>query len=277
MLNKKTIIKLISALPIALIAISPNIAYADNSGGEQSSSETSQSKESVSYQSAYWRCINKENGQVLQTMYADTVKVVDGVPERKMFNLGQVPKQIGDYQLAGQVTTKLEVDPSNPSGMTYIDCDYLPAHHSEADEHHIQPDKQQNIVNDAKKAYRNYHHTDKGFVVPGYYDQHNQYHPTMSLDEWRQKNKMPGTVTPGPNSKTQIAAAKNKAKKQEKNKVPGSKEKAKKAAMAKNKAEVKAQNRNANILKFVVIPLIALAIISIFIPWQKIKGKHSHK
>lgn len=44
MLNKKTIIKLISALPIALIAISPNIAYADNSGGEQSSSETSQIK-----------------------------------------------------------------------------------------------------------------------------------------------------------------------------------------------------------------------------------------
>lgn len=271
MFKKKNLIKACALVPLAFILASPTVTYADNNDPE--SSETSQSNQkNISYQSAYLRCINQSNGQIIQTMYADTVKVVNGVPERKTFNLGQVPQQIGNYKLTKNPSTKVAVDPDNPSGITYIECDYyLPAHHDNEDHH--QAELQQNVVNEAKKTYREFHHTDKGFIAPGYYDKQNQYHPTMSLDEWRQRNNMPNSITPGQNNKAQIAAAKKKIDKK-KNKLKKAK---KKAALAKKKQAVQVQNRNMNIFKFIVIPLIALAIISIFIPWQRLKRKHSTK
>lgn len=274
MLKKKMLIKICAILPLSLLLVTPTVTYADNS--DQASTESSKSNQkNISYQSAYLRCVNQANGQVIQTMYADTVKVVNGVPERKTFDLGQIPRQIGNYKLAKTSSSSVEVDPDNPSGMTYIECDYyLPTHHDENDNHHNHPiETHQNIVNEAKKAYRAYHHTDKGFVAPGYYDSQNQYHPTMSLDEWREKNNIPSSITPGQNSKAQIAATKKKVA-NKKNKLKKAK---KKAAVAKRNAAVQAQNRNMNIFKFIVIPLIALAIISIFLPWQKLKRKHSTK
>lgn len=101
MLNKrKFLIKLCAALPAALLlTTTPVLADENDQTNQPQTSETN--KQNVTYQSLYWRCINQYTGQTLQVMYADTVKVVNGVPERQFFNMGQLPERIGDFEIAG--------------------------------------------------------------------------------------------------------------------------------------------------------------------------------
>lgn len=275
--NKKSLIKICAVLPVAMLCLSTNPVYADQN--DQSSSQTQSSetnKENVSYQTLYIRCINQANGQVLQTFYADTVKVVDGQAQRKNFNIGQIPNKIGQYQLAEKPGNSITVDPTNPSGVTYLTCDYyLPqSKQSSSSAKQTPANKQPNVVRDARNAYQAYHHTAKGFVAPGYYDSQNQHHPKMSMDEWRRRNNMPGSVTPGLTSKKQIAKAKQKANKNS-NKVANKK---KKAAIAKSQVKMEAKDRNSNIFKFIVVPLILIVIIIVMIPrkfWHRKFGKHT--
>lgn len=280
MLHQKFFIKMCAVLPVAMLCLSTSPVYADESDQSSSQAQSSETnKENVSYQTLYIRCINQANGQVLQTLYADTVKVVDGQPERKNFNIGQIPNKIGQYQLAEKSGSAVSVDPTNPSGVTYLTCDYyLPQNKQNSSSVKQTPtNKQQNIVQDARNAYRAYHHTTKGFIAPGYYDSQNHYHPSMSMDEWRRRNNMPGSVTPGLTSQKQIANAKQKANTKAKKAARIAKKK-KKAALARSNAKMEAKDRNSNIFKFVVIPLILVVIIAVMIPrkfWHKKFGKHA--
>ena len=124
--KRKFLIKLCAALPAALLlTTTPVLADENDQTNQPQTSEPN--KQNVTYQSLYWRCINQYTGQTLQVMYADTVKVVNGVPERQFFNMGQLPERIGDFEIAGNPSyggRALEVDPNNPSGVTYIDCAY---------------------------------------------------------------------------------------------------------------------------------------------------------
>ncbi|MCT7705396.1 hypothetical protein L2505_02985 [Lactobacillus gasseri] len=39
--------------------------------------------------------------------------------------------------------------------------------------------------------YKAYHGTPDGYIAPGYYDDDNMFHATMTVDEWIKKNRMP--------------------------------------------------------------------------------------
>lgn len=39
--------------------------------------------------------------------------------------------------------------------------------------------------------YKAYHGTDEGYIAPGYYDDDNMFHATMTVEEWKKKNHMP--------------------------------------------------------------------------------------
>lgn len=280
MLHKKFFIKMCAVLSVAMLCLSTSPAYADESDQSSSQAQSSETnKDDVSYQTLYIRCVNQANGQVLQTLYADTVKVVDGQAERKNFNIGQIPNKIGQYQLADNPGDAISVDPTNPSGVTYLTCNYyLPqSKRNSSSVNHTPTTKRQNIVRDARNAYQAYHHTTKGFVAPGYYDRQNNYHPLMSMDEWRRRNNMPGSVTPGLTSKKQITKAKQKVEKKKAKKAAKTNKK-KKAKLAKANAKMEAKDRNSNIFKFVVIPLILIVIIAVMLPrkfWHR--GKNAEK
>ena len=39
--------------------------------------------------------------------------------------------------------------------------------------------------------YKAYHGDEEGYIAPGYYDDDNMFHATMTVEEWKKKNHMP--------------------------------------------------------------------------------------
>lgn len=258
MLNKrKFLIKLCAALPAALLlTTTPVLADENDQTNQPQTSETN--KQNVTYQSLYWRCINQYTGQTLQVMYADTVKVVNGVPERQFFNMGQLPERIGDFEIAGNPSyggRALEVDPNNPSGVTYINCAYYLPNKKDSSSA-TTPHNQQHSQNVTK-------------------DNHNSHSAIKKTDKWRHQHKMPNSATSNLNKKQNASPSKAATSSKPNKKKATSKKN--KPATAKNHANVQAE-RNSNILKFVVTPLVIIVIAAIYIPrkfWHRNRGKHA--
>lgn len=153
-------------------------------------------KKDVTTQTLYWQCVEQDTGKVLKTIKADTVKVINGVPEKKFFYMGKLPEKIGNLEIAGNPWggRDLEVDPNNKSGVVYLKAGYWDA---EAYEKRSKNNfgwgdpKQISIINTTLMEYKAYHGTDEGYIAPGYYDDDNMFHATMTVEEWKKKNHMP--------------------------------------------------------------------------------------
>lgn len=86
------------------------------------------------------------------------------------------------------------MDPNNKSGVVYLKAGYWDA---EAYEKRSKNNfgwgdpKQISIINTTLMEYKAYHGTDEGYIPPGYYDDDNMFHATMTVEEWKKKNHMP--------------------------------------------------------------------------------------
>ena len=88
-------VAVISSL-LCLINFAPSqIAFADENSDQQIE------KKEVTTQTLYWECINQDTGELLKTIKVDTVKVVNGVPERQFFHMGRLQEKIGNLEIAG--------------------------------------------------------------------------------------------------------------------------------------------------------------------------------
>lgn len=153
-------------------------------------------KKEITTQTLYWQCVEQDTGKVLKTIKADTVKVVNGVPEKKFFYMGRLPEKIGNLEIAGNPWggRDLEVDPNNKSGVVYLKAGYWEA---EAYEKRSKNNfgwgdsKQISIINTTLMEYKAYHGDEEGYIAPGYYDDDNMFHATMTVEEWKKKNHIP--------------------------------------------------------------------------------------
>lgn len=192
MKNKK-ILKVVSVMIFStylVILVPSQVTFADENVQQQS-----ESKE-VTTQTLYWQCVEQDTGKVLKTIKADTVKVVNGVPEKKFFYMGHLPEKIGNLEIAGNPWggRDLEVDPNNKSGVVYLKAGYRGAEaFKERSKNNFGwgDPKQQGIINITLMEYKAYHGTPDGYIAPGYYDDDNMFHATMTVDEWIKKNHMP--------------------------------------------------------------------------------------
>lgn len=172
------------------ISIPNQVTFADENIGNHSE------KKEITTQTLYWQCVEQDTGKVLKTIKADTVKVINGVPEKKFFYMGELPEKIGNLEIAGNPWggRDLEVDPNNKSGVVYLKAGYWDA---EAYEKRSKNNfgwgdpKQISIINTTLMEYKAYHGTEEGYIAPGYYDDDNLFHATMTVEEWKKKNHMP--------------------------------------------------------------------------------------
>lgn len=172
------------------ISIPNQVTFADEN------IENHSEKREITTQTLYWQCVEQDTGKVLKTIKADTVKVINDVPEKKFFYMGELPEKIGNLEIAGNPWggRSLEVDPNNKSGVVYLKAGYWDA---EAYEKRSKNNfgwgdpKQISIINTTLMEYKAYHGTDEGYIPPGYYDDDNMFHATMTVEEWKKKNHMP--------------------------------------------------------------------------------------
>lgn len=169
----------------------PNqVTFADENIEERSE------KKEITTQTLYWQCVEQDTGKVLKTIKADTVKVINGVPEKKFFYMGGLPEKIGNLEIAGNPWGRrdLEVDPNNKSGVVYLKAGYWDAEvYEKRSKNNFGwgDPKQISIINTTLMEYKAYHGTDEGYIAPGYYDDDNIFHATMTVEEWKKKNHMP--------------------------------------------------------------------------------------
>lgn len=192
-MKDKKIPKVVNIMVVStcLVIFAPNqVVFADQNVQRQSENEE------VTTQTLYWQCVEQDTGKVLKTIKADTVKVVNGVPEKKFFYMGHLPEKIGKLEIAGNPWggRDLEVDPNNKSGVVYLKAGYWDAEaFKERSKNNFGwgDPKQQGIINTTLMEYKAYHGTPDGYIAPGYYDDDNMFHATMTVDEWIKKNHMP--------------------------------------------------------------------------------------
>ncbi len=190
---KNIVFKVASVIALAscLTTFVPNqLVFADEVNSQQNEDKN------VTTQTLYWQCIEQDTGKVLKTIKVDTVKVVGGVPERKFFHMGHLPQKIGNLEIAGNPWggRDLEVDPNNKSGVVYLKAGYWDAEaFKERSKNNFGwgDPKHQGIINTTLMEYKAYHGTADGYIAPGYYDDDNMFHATMTVDEWIKKNHMP--------------------------------------------------------------------------------------
>ena len=190
MKNKK-ILKVVSVMIFStylVILVPSQVTFADENVQQQS-----ESKE-VTTQTLYWQCVEQDTGKVLKTIKADTVKVVNGVPEKKFFYMGHLPEKIGNLEIAGNPWggRDLEVDPNNKSGVVYLKAGYWDAEaFKERSKNNFGwgDPKQQGIINITLMEYKAYHGTPDGYIAPGYYDDDNMSaRSTSSLKSSKSKS-----------------------------------------------------------------------------------------
>lgn len=106
-------------------------------------------------------------------------------------------------------------------------------------------------------------------------DNHNSHSAIKKTDKWRHQHKMPNSATSNLNKKQNASPSKAATSSKPNKKKATSKKN--KPATAKNHANVQAE-RNSNILKFAVTPLVIMVIAAIYITrkfWHRNRGKHA--
>ena len=292
-------VAVISSL-LCLINFAPSqIAFADENSDQQIE------KKEVTTQTLYWECINQDTGELLKTIKVDTVKVVNGVPERQFFHMGRLPEKIGNLEIAGNPWggRDLEVDHNNKSGAVYLKAGYYDA---EAYEERSKNNfgwgdpKQQGIINTTLMEYKAYHGTSDGYIAPGYYDDNNEFHGMMTVDEWCKKNHMPRERKINPKNQSsedkedtedqsidnvsdpedqEQAVSTNRSKKSKDSNKKNTNER--KRSSSQNKVENTHSSVFHSSLFYLGIVVIGIVVGIFFIPkkfWRKIfggKGRHS--